>query len=92
MLPRESSIAFLIALITTILKDGMYPISIYKGVPISFNTHWRDEGGYLDVETSIEVHEALEHEFGIEIKDRNVLISDVETAYYIITQHHDSLW
>jgi hypothetical protein len=36
-----------------------------QGVPFSFNTHWRDEGGYLDVDTSIQVHEALEREFGI---------------------------
>lgn len=43
------------------------------------------------METSIQVHEALEREFGIEIKDRHVLIGDVETAYYIVTQHHDSI-
>jgi len=26
------------------------------------------------------------------VKDRNILITDVETAYYVVTQHHDSLW
>ena len=67
-------------------------ISIFiKGVPISFNTHWRDEGGYADIDTSVQIHEALEREFGIEVKDRNILITDVETAYYVVTQHHDSL-
>jgi len=25
------------------------------------------------------------------VKDRNILITDVETAYYVVTQHHDSL-
>ncbi len=63
-----------------------------KGVPISFNTHWRDEGGFADIDTSVQIHEALEREFGIEVKDRNVLITDVETAFYVVTQHHDSLW
>jgi hypothetical protein len=66
-------------------------MSDIKGVPISFNTHWRDEGGYADIETSVHVHEALEKEFGIDVKDRNILITDVETAYYVVTQHHDSL-
>lgn len=72
-------------------KMGCKLISI-QGVPFSFNTHWRDEGGNLDVDASIHVHEALEREFGIEIKDRNYIITDVESAYYIVTQHHDSVW
>lgn len=66
-------------------------IVIIQGVPFSFQTHWRDEAGFADIEASIQVHEALEHEFGIEVKDRNILIQDVEMAYYVITQHHDSL-
>lgn len=61
-------------------------------MPISFNTHWNDEGGYIDVDTAIQVHEALEKEFGIDIKDRNILITDVETAYFVVTQHHDAIW
>lgn len=55
-------------------------------------THWRDEGGYIDVETSVQVHEAIEREFGIDIKDRHVLISDVEQAFHIVMQHHDAVW
>jgi hypothetical protein len=39
----------------------------------------------------VHVHEALEKEFGIEVKDRNILITDVESAFYVVTQHHDSL-
>ena len=54
-------------------------------------THWRDEGGYIDVETSTQVHEALEREFGIDIKDRHVLISDVEQAFHVVMQHHDAV-
>ncbi len=64
---------------------------IMKGVPISFMTHWRDEGGYIDVETSIQVHEAIEREFGIDVKDRHVLISDIEQAFHIVMQHHDAV-
>ena len=63
---------------------------ITQGVPITFNTHWRDEGGFADVETAIHVHEALEKEFGIDIKDRHVLITDVHMAYHIVTQCHDA--
>ena len=50
---------------------------LMQGVPVSFNTHWRDEGGYIDIETCVQVHEALEREFGIDIRDRHVLVSDV---------------
>ena len=39
---------------------------------------------------SINIHDALEREFKMEIKDRNILITDVETAYYVVGQHHDS--
>ena len=63
---------------------------LMQGVPITFNTHWRDEGGFADVETAIHVHEALEKEFGIDIKDRHVLITDVHMAYHIVTQCHDA--
>jgi hypothetical protein len=66
-------------------------LPLMQGVPISFNTHWRDEGGYIDIETCVHVHEAIEHEFGIDVRDRHVLISDVETAFYVVTQHHDAL-
>lgn len=65
--------------------------TVMQGVPISFTTHWRDEGGFADIDTSVQIHEALEKEFGIEVKDRNILVTDVETAYYVVTQHHDSL-
>lgn len=62
-----------------------------QGVPISFQTHWRDEGGYMDLDTCIQVHEALEREFGFEVKDKNFLIEDVSQAYHIVTQHHEAL-
>ena len=64
---------------------------IIKGVPFSFNTHWRDEAGYIDIATCIHVHEALEKEFGIDVKDKHILVSDVETAYYVVSQSHDSV-
>lgn len=62
-----------------------------KGVPISFNTHWRDEGGRVDVATCVHISEALEKEFGIDVKDRHVLVTDIEMAYYVVTQSHDAL-
>lgn len=64
----------------------------WESVPITFKTHWRDENGYSDVSTSIHVHDALEREFGIDIKDRLVLVTDIETAFYIVMSHHDPLW
>jgi acyl carrier protein len=37
------------------------------------------------------VHDALEKEFGIEIKDRQVLITDIDTAFYVVMSHHDPI-
>ena len=31
----------------------------WEGVPITFNTHWYNEGGYADVAACIEVHDAI---------------------------------
>ena len=70
--------------------DAVFSARMHLAI-LSFNTHWNDEGGYIDVDTAIQVHEALEKEFGIDIKDRNILITDVETAYFVVTQHHDAI-
>ncbi len=59
-------------------------------VPITFKTTFRDASGYIDLRTIINVHDALEREFMIEIKDKHLLVTDIETAYYVVTQHHDS--
>ena len=63
----------------------------WETVPITFKTHFRDENGFADVTTSIHVHDALEREFGIEIKDKFVLVTDIETAFYVVLQHHDPM-
>lgn len=60
-------------------------------MPVSFLTHWRDEGGFADIETCVHVHDAIEREFGIEIKDRQVLITDIETAFHVVNLHHDAI-
>ena len=44
----------------------------------------------VDLRTVINIHDALEMEFGIEIKDRQTLISDIAMAFYIVTSHEDS--
>lgn len=63
----------------------------WGSVPITFNTHFRDEGGALDTRTCANIHDALEREFGIEIKDRYILIGDVQAAFYVINEHHDAI-
>ena len=62
----------------------------WDNVPITFMTHFRDEAGFSDIRTCINIHDALEREFNIEIHDRATLISDIETAFYIVNQHHES--
>lgn len=63
----------------------------WGSVPITFNTHFRDEGGALDVHTCAHIHDALEREFGIEIKDRYLLVADVQTAFYVVNEHHEAV-
>ena len=62
----------------------------WNTVPITFNTNFRDGSGNTDLRTVINIHDALEREFGIEIKDRQTLVCDIPTAYYIVTSHEDS--
>jgi hypothetical protein len=44
-----------------------------------------------DIETCVHVHDALEREFGIEVKDRYILITDIETAFHVVNHHHDAI-
>jgi hypothetical protein len=55
-------------------------------------TNWNDEGGYTDVATCVHIHDALEKEFGIEIRDRGILCHSVSVAFYVVMLHHDSIW
>ena len=63
----------------------------WEGVPITFKTNWYNEGGYADIATCTHVHDAIEREFGIEIKDRLFLVTSVDTAFQIISLHHDTI-
>jgi hypothetical protein len=40
---------------------------------------------------SIHIHEALEKEFNIDVKDKVTLVTDVEIAYYIVMKSHGAL-
>lgn len=62
----------------------------WNSVPITFKTHFRDGDGNADIRTCMHIHEAIEREFKVEIKDRHVLITDIETAFYVVSQHHDA--
>ena len=46
----------------------------------------KDTGAVAD-----SLHDAIEKEFGIDIRDRGILITDIETAFYIVMMHHDSI-
>ena len=50
-----------------------------------------DDEGFSDIRTCINVHDAIEQEFGLDINDRATLISDFEMAYYIVMQSHDAI-
>ena len=57
----------------------------WKDVEFSYETHWHRPNGKVDVATCIQVHEALEKEFKVEIMDTRTLISDIPTACSIVS-------
>jgi hypothetical protein len=61
----------------------------WTGVEISYNTHWLRPNGKLDIATCIQVHEALEREFKVEILDQRFLVVDVESACALVSGLED---
>ena len=57
----------------------------WEDVQISYESHWLRPNGRVDVATCIQVHEALEKEFKVEIMDTRTLIYDVPTACAIVS-------
>lgn len=57
----------------------------WRGVEISYQTNWLRPNGKVDIATCIQIHEALEKEFKIEIWDTRVLVTDVSTACSIVS-------
>jgi hypothetical protein len=63
----------------------------WSGVEISYHTNWLRPNGKVDVATCIQIHEALEKEFKIEILDTRCLVTDVSTACSIVSGDESSL-
>lgn len=57
----------------------------WRGVEITYGSHWNRMNGKVDVATCIQIHEALEKEFKIDILDQRVLITDIQTACAIVS-------
>ena len=57
----------------------------WEEVQFSYESHWLRPDGKVDVATCIQVHEALEKEFKIEIMDQRTLITDISTACSIVS-------
>jgi len=63
----------------------------WETVPITWETKWTDAQGFADIRTSIMVHDAIEHEFGVEVNDKRILITDFKTAWYTLGNCEDGL-
>lgn len=57
----------------------------WQDVEFSYESHWLRPNEQVDVATCIQVHEALEKEFKVEIMDARVLITDIPTACAIVS-------
>ena len=60
----------------------------WDGVPITFKTHWNDEGDQFDIKTCVLIHDALENEFNIEIDDKKILLQSVQDCFQFIMSVH----
>ena len=61
----------------------------WSEVEFSYETHWLRQNGKVDVPTCIQVHEALEREFKVEIMDNRMLVTDVPAACALISGLED---
>lgn len=57
----------------------------WNEVEFSYESHWLRPNGKVDVATCVQVHEALEKEFKVEIMDNRTLIFDIPTACAIVS-------
>ena len=57
----------------------------WNEVEFSYESHWLRPNGKVDVATCVQVHEALEKEFKVEIMDTRTLIYDIPTACAIVS-------
>ena len=47
--------------------------------------------GRTDIRLAIEIHDAIEREFGIDVNDRKILVGSIEEAYFVVMQGHTAL-
>ena len=50
----------------------------WSSVPITFQTKFETDNGEIDLRTVINIHDALEKEFHIDIFDKHTLCTDIE--------------
>lgn len=62
----------------------------WNSVPITFQTKFENENGQYDIRTIINVHDALEKEFHIDIMDKNFLCTSIEGCFDIVNRHHEA--
>ena len=63
----------------------------WEGVPITFKTHWNTEIGQFDVRTCVQMHDAIEREFNIDIDDRKHLLQSCEDVFHFLMSVHAAM-
>jgi hypothetical protein len=64
----------------------------WDGVPITYETAWIPEDTpWIDVRTSILVHDAIEKEFNIDIEDRKMLLRNIKDTVTFIIEAHQAI-
>ncbi len=65
----------------------------WEGVPITYQTIFSDFDSYrsADIALVINIHDALEREFNIDIDDKKILLTDIEKCVKFVMENHSSI-
>lgn len=65
----------------------------WESIPITYQTVFNidNEFGYSNINLSIQVHDALEREFNIDIDDKKILMKSIEECVKFILEDHKSV-
>lgn len=65
----------------------------WEGVPITYQTIFCEGDAYrtTDISLVINIHDALEREFNIDIDDKKILLTNIENCVKFVMENHSSI-
>lgn len=63
----------------------------WEGVPITYQTDFCNNQDYTNIPLIIQIHDALEKEFNIDIDDRRTLLKNVKDCVNFVLENHQAI-